>query len=141
MARKRARHEPGSEIHESSFTILHEECELPVKIRLARSGRKKVATYRIVAADSRMTRDGRFLETLGTYNPQAEPKEFTMKTDRVAYWLKQGAQPTETVRNLLRQDQFDRKLEAIEKGVPVESVGVERLPERKRKAKPAKKTG
>ncbi len=113
---------------------------MSVKIRLARSGRKKICTYRIVAADSRMTRDGRFLETLGTYNPQADPKEFTLKTDRVAYWLKQGAQPTETVRNLLRQDQFDRKIEAIDKGVPVDSLDVERLPERKRKAKPAKTT-
>lgn len=114
---------------------------MPVKIRLARTGRKKVATYRIVAADSRKTRDGRFLEMLGTYNPQADPKEFTLKADRVAYWLGKGAQPSETVANLLRQDRFEQKLEAIEKGVPAENAGAERLPERKRKAKPKKKSG
>jgi small subunit ribosomal protein S16 len=113
---------------------------LSVKIRLSRKGRNKVACYRVVAADSRMARDGRFLETLGTYNPQATPKEFTLKVDRVAYWLNKGAQPTETVANLLRQDQFKQKMEAIEKGVPAESVNVERLPERKRKAKPTKKS-
>jgi small subunit ribosomal protein S16 len=114
---------------------------LSVKIRLARTGRKKVACYRIVAADSRMTRDGRFLENLGTYNPQANPKEFTIKTDRVAYWISRGAQPTETVANLLKQDRFAQKAEAIDKGVPVETLELERLPERKRKAKPKKQAG
>ena len=113
---------------------------MSVKIRLARKGRNKVACYRIVAADSRMARDGRFLETLGTYNPQADPKEFTLKADRVAYWIKKGAQPTETVANLLRQDRFEQKMEAVEKGVPVDSLNVERMPERKRKAKPTKKS-
>jgi small subunit ribosomal protein S16 len=113
---------------------------LSVKIRLARKGRNKVACYRIVAADSRMARDGRFLETLGTYNPQAQPKEFTLKADRVAYWIKKGAQPTETVANLLRQDRFEQKIEAIDKGVAADSVGAERMPERKRKAKPTKKS-
>ncbi len=111
---------------------------MSVKIRLARTGRKKVACYRIVAADSRMTRDGRFLENLGTYNPQVEPKEFTLKTDRVAYWIKRGAEPTETVANLLKQDRFQEKYEAIEKGVPLETLELERLPERKRKSKPKK---
>ena len=114
---------------------------MSVKIRLARRGRNKVCCYRIVAADSRMARDGRFLETLGTYNPQAEPKEFTIKADRVAYWIKKGAQPTETVANLLKQDRFSQKVEAIEKGVPVDSLGLDRMPERKRKAKPKKKSG
>jgi small subunit ribosomal protein S16 len=114
--------------------VLREESALSVKIRLARTGRKKVCRYRIVAADSRMSRDGRFLENLGTYNPQATPKEFMVKTDRVAYWIKKGAQPTETVANLLKQDKYAQRAEAIEKGVPVEAI--ERLPERKRKAKP-----
>jgi small subunit ribosomal protein S16 len=112
---------------------------LPVKIRLARAGRKKLDRYRIVAADSRMKRDGRFLETLGIYNPQAEPKEFSIKAERVAYWISQGAQPTLTVKNLLRQDNFGEKMEAIGKGLDVATVNVERKAERKRKPKASKK--
>jgi small subunit ribosomal protein S16 len=103
-------------------------------IRLARTGRKKIARYRIVAADSRRSRDGRFLETLGTYNPQANPKEFKINNERVAYWIGQGAQPSETIANLLKQDRHSEKLAAVVKGVPVESIT--RLPERKRKTKP-----
>jgi small subunit ribosomal protein S16 len=112
---------------------------LPVKIRLARAGRKKVDRYRIVAADSRMSRDGRFLETLGSYNPQAQPKEFIIKTDRVAYWLSQGAEPTLTVKNLLIEERFEEKREALEKGLDVATLNLERKPERKRKAKSHKK--
>jgi small subunit ribosomal protein S16 len=112
---------------------------LPVKIRLARTGRKKVDRYRIVAADSRVARDGRFLENLGYYNPQSEPKEFVVKADRVAHWIDQGAQPTLTVANLLRQDRFEEKAEAIKKGLDVATVAVERKPERKRKPKTQKK--
>ena len=112
---------------------------MPVKIRLARTGRKKVCRYRIVAIDSRRSRDGRFLETLGTYNPQAVPKEFLIKTERVAHWVRNGAQPSETVRNLLKQDRFYEKYEALSKGIEPEKLNVERLPERKRKAKPKRK--
>lgn len=111
---------------------------MPVKIRLARVGRKKVTKYRIVAADSRMRRDGRFLETVGFYDPQTEPKTFSYKEDRVAYWLKNGAQPTLTVKNLLRQDRFQEKMEGIEKGLTAEQMNVERKPERSRKPKPKK---
>jgi small subunit ribosomal protein S16 len=110
---------------------------LPVKIRLARTGRKKVAQYRIVATDSRVQRDGRFLEILGSYNPMTQPKGFTFKTDRVAYWLKQGAIPTLTVKNLLKQDRFQEKLEAIGKGLNPDEIAIERKPERK--ARPKKK--
>jgi small subunit ribosomal protein S16 len=109
---------------------------LSVKIRLARTGRKKIVCYRVVVADSRTQRDGRFLENVGTYDPQANPKKFDLKVDRVAYWLKQGAQPTETVRNLLKQDRFNEKAEALSKGLDIASAGIERLPERKRKSKP-----
>jgi len=108
---------------------------LPVKIRLARTGRKKLARFRIVAADSRAKRDGRFLENLGFYNPQAEPKEFTIKSERIAWWLNQGAQPSVTVKNLLRQDNFSAKQEGLEKGLDEASLNVERRPERKRKTK------
>jgi small subunit ribosomal protein S16 len=109
---------------------------LSVKIRLARTGRKNVVRYRVVVADGRMKRDGRFLENVGVYNPQANPKTFQFKLDRIAYWLKQGAEPSETVSNLLKQDRAYEKMEALSKGVPLESMNIERLPERKRKAKP-----
>ena len=70
---------------------------MAVKIRLARGGRKKLARYRVVAADSRSPRDGRFIETLGYYNPQAEPKEFKLNAERIGYWMDQGAKPSDTV--------------------------------------------
>lgn len=111
---------------------------MPVKIRLARVGRNKVVKYRIVVADSRSKRDGLFLETIGTYDPQTEPKAFAYKSDRVAHWLKNGAQPTLTVKNLLRQDQFFAKMEGAEKGLTAEQMNLERKPERKRKPKPKK---
>jgi small subunit ribosomal protein S16 len=109
---------------------------LSVKIRLARTGRKKVVRYRVVVADSRMKRDGRFLENIGTYDPQANPKKFQFKLERVAYWLKQGAEPSETVANLLKQERAYEKIQGLAKGLSAESMNIERLPERKRKAKP-----
>lgn len=111
---------------------------MPVKIRLARVGRKKVMKYRVVAADSRMKRDGRFLETIGFYDPQAEPKVFSFKADRVSYWLKNGAQPSLTVKNLLNQDRFFEKMEGLEKGLAPEELNIERKAERERKPKPKK---
>ncbi|MBN1308954.1 MAG: 30S ribosomal protein S16 [Chitinispirillaceae bacterium] len=111
---------------------------MPVKIRLARMGRSKIAQYRIVAADSRMKRDGRFLETVGFYDPQTNPKTFKYKHDRVAFWLKNGALPTLTVKNLLRQDQFFVTAEGVAKGLTPEQMNVQRKPERRRKPKPKK---
>lgn len=111
---------------------------MPVKIRLARVGRSKLVKYRIVAADSRMKRDGRFLETVGSYDPEAQPKQFVINTERVAYWIKNGAQPTLTVKNLLKEDRFFEKTEGIEKGLTPEQLNIERKPERKRKPKPKK---
>ena len=101
-------------------------------------GRNKIAKYRIVVADSRSRRDGLFLETVGTYDPQTEPKTYRYEFDRVAYWIKNGAQPTLTVKNLLRQDQFFAKLEGSQKGLTPEQMNIERKPERKRKPKPKK---
>ena len=66
-----------------------------------RVGKKKQPTYRIVAADSRSPRDGRFIEIVGTYAPRSEPSEITVKGDKALEWLSKGAQPTETVRKLL----------------------------------------
>ena len=108
---------------------------MAVKIRLARGGRKKIATYRVVAADSRTQRDGKFLETVGYYDPQTTPKTFQFKADRVAYWIGKGATPTLTVKNLLKQDRFYEKYEQLKKGAGGEGVVLERRPERKRKPK------
>lgn len=73
-----------------------------VKIRLKRTGRKKLPFYQIVAADSRAPRDGKFLEIVGHYQPTAKPHAVTIKKDRVSYWMQTGAQPTDTVRSLIR---------------------------------------
>jgi small subunit ribosomal protein S16 len=76
---------------------------MAVKIRLARHGAKKRPFYRIVAAQNEAPRDGRFLEVLGTYNPLTEPITIDIKADRVRDWLSRGAQPSDTVRSLLRK--------------------------------------
>ena len=73
-----------------------------VRIRLRRMGAKKKPFYRIVVADKRSPRDGRFIETIGTYNPLTEPETVTLQVDRAAHWLSVGAQPTEAVARLLR---------------------------------------
>ncbi len=77
---------------------------MAVKIRLARYGAKKRPFYRIVVADGRYPRDGRFLETVGTYNPLKEPFEVTLKKDRIQYWLGTGAIPTDTVNSILKKE-------------------------------------
>ena len=77
---------------------------MAVKIRLARHGAKKRPFYRIVAADSESPRDGRFLEKLGTYNPLQDPALVVLDTDRVKYWIGQGATPTDTVRSILKRE-------------------------------------
>jgi small subunit ribosomal protein S16 len=73
-----------------------------VKLRLMRMGKKKQPTYRVVAADSRSPRDGRFIEIVGTYEPRADPSTITFDRERVVKWLSEGAQPTETVQKLLK---------------------------------------
>ncbi len=74
---------------------------MAVKIRLARRGRKKAATYDIVVADARAPRDGRFIEKLGTYNPNLNPAVINLDSERAFYWMMTGAQPTDTVRAML----------------------------------------
>ncbi len=74
-----------------------------VKIRLRRMGSKKAPFYRIVVADSRSPRDGRFIEELGTYNPLTDPAEIKVDAEKAQYWMKNGAQPTDTVKNLLKK--------------------------------------
>lgn len=75
-----------------------------VKIRLKRMGTKKRPFYRIVVADSRSPRDGRFIELVGTYDPRPQPSVVTLQEDRIRYWLDNGAQPTGTVGALLKKN-------------------------------------
>ncbi|MGI8940696.1 MAG: 30S ribosomal protein S16 [Actinomycetota bacterium] len=73
-----------------------------VKIRLMRVGKTKQPSYRVVVADSRSPRDGRITEAIGHYHPRQDPSEIVIKSDRAVYWLGRGAQPSNTVKNLLR---------------------------------------
>jgi small subunit ribosomal protein S16 len=77
---------------------------MAVKIRLKRIGAKKNPFYRVVVADSRYPRDGRFIEELGTYNPLADPAEVKIDNEKAAQWIKNGAQPTDTVKALLKKN-------------------------------------
>ena len=76
---------------------------MAVKIRLRRMGQKKAPFYRIVVADSRSPRDGRFIEQLGHYNPMTNPAGVEIDAEKAAQWIKNGAQPTDTVRALLKK--------------------------------------
>lgn len=76
---------------------------MAVKIRLKRIGAKKSPFYRVVVADSRYPRDGRFIEEIGTYNPLANPAEVKIDGEKAAQWIKNGAQPTDTVKSLLKK--------------------------------------
>ena len=76
---------------------------MSVTIRLTRAGTKKVPYYRVVAADHRSPRDGRFIEQLGVYDPLREPVEFRIDEERLAHWLRVGALPSQTVGELLRR--------------------------------------
>ncbi len=87
---------------------------MSVKIRLKRMGTKKVPFFRIVVADSRAPRDGRFIEELGYYNPLAEPKLVKIDNEKALEWMKKGAKPSETVERLFRDNGvFDQKEEQI----------------------------
>lgn len=82
---------------------------MSVKIRLKRMGSKKRPFYRIVVADSRSPRDGRFIETVGTYNPLTQPEQVTLKEEAIMGWLNNGAQPSDTVRNILSKEGIMKK--------------------------------
>lgn len=77
---------------------------MAVKIRLRRMGMKKNPIYRVIVADSRSPRDGKFIEEIGTYNPLVNPVEFKVDGEKVKEWIKNGAQPTETVKSLLKKN-------------------------------------
>ncbi len=77
---------------------------MAVKIRLKRMGANKKPFYRIVVADSRSPRDGRFIEEIGYYNPVSEPKQIKIDNEKAEKWLKNGAQPTDTVKDLFKKN-------------------------------------
>jgi small subunit ribosomal protein S16 len=79
---------------------------MAVVIRLARHGAKKKPFYRIVVADGESPRDGKYLENVGTYDPLIDPVKVTLKTERIQYWMGQGAKPSDTVRSLLKKEGF-----------------------------------
>jgi small subunit ribosomal protein S16 len=79
---------------------------MPVTIRLSRHGAKKHPFYRIVVADSRFPRDGRYIEQLGTYDPAPEPARVTVKLEKLESWLSKGARPTDTVAHVLKRAGF-----------------------------------
>lgn len=113
---------------------------MAVHLRLRRMGAKKRPFYRIVAADSRRARDGRFLENLGTYHPIYKPAEIKVVEERLTYWLDQGAKPSDTVRSLLTQIGFNEKYEKAKKGEDVSEVVLKTVVvERKKKTRKMKK--
>ena len=89
---------------------------MAVKIRLKRMGAKKSPFYRIVVADSRSPRDGRFIETVGTYNPVANPAEVKIDEELTLKWLQNGAKPSDTVRNLLSNEGIMEKFHNAKQG-------------------------
>ncbi len=93
-----------------------------VKIRLRRTGKTKQPSYRLVVADSRSPRDGKFIEIIGHYNPIRQPKVLEVKADRARYWLSVGAQPTETASKLLqRVNVLDAEGNVLPEAAPAEA--------------------
>jgi len=93
-----------------------------VKLRLKRMGKKDFPVYKIVAADSRSPRDGKFIDAVGLYDPKTHPMTINLKEDRVLYWLKNGAQPTPTVRSLLRRKGVTLRFHLMKKGLSSEDI-------------------
>lgn len=123
-----------------------------VKLRLRRIGKKKQPIYKIVAADSRAARTGKFLDTIGSYNPRTEPMTIEVNEDRLFIWLKRGAQPTDTLRSLLQRkglwlkwDLIRKKADdatvaaAMEKWQMLQAEKANRETERKERRKAARK--
>lgn len=114
---------------------------MAVRIRLKRLGAKKRPTYRFVAADSRMPRDGRIVETLGFYNPIEKPASIKVFEDKMTYWLDHGAIPSDTVSSLLKQVGFLKKYDLQKKGEDVSGMTLaETITERPKKRKSKKAT-
>ena len=125
---------------------------MAVKLRLKRMGAKQKPFYRIVAADSRSPRDGRFIETVGTYNPIKNPQEININEEKALSWLSKGAEPTDTVRSLFKEVGITKKFADSKKKTAKKETKkvekkevkaeVEKSPAKKTTAKkaPAKKT-
>jgi small subunit ribosomal protein S16 len=126
-----------------------------VRIRLRRVGRKKQPSYRIVVADSRSPRDGRYIEVIGFYNPRTQPATMTIKEDRALYWLQMGAQPSDPVRRIMDKLGTLARLERLHQGEAMEGLVAEAqaaaaasapispktsYPAQKKAAKPVEKT-
>ncbi len=90
---------------------------MAVKLRLKRMGKKRQPIYKVVAADVRSPRDGKFIEAIGLYNPKTDPATIDISEERALYWLGVGAQPTETVKNLLSKKGILLKKELIKRGL------------------------
>ena len=115
---------------------------MAVKIRLKRMGSKKKPFYRIVSTDSRNPRDGRFIDTLGYYNPQTDPAQIKVDEDAIFKWLERGAIPTESAQSILKQVGLIQKWQLLKQGIKkedvdakLEAMGVKMAPQ----AKPAPK--
>lgn len=93
-----------------------------VKLRLQRRGRKKLPVYKIVAADSRAPRNGRFIEAVGQYRPLESPTGITLDEERIMHWLRVGAQPTDTVRSLLSKEGIMLRFHLMRKGKTEEEI-------------------
>jgi small subunit ribosomal protein S16 len=96
-----------------------------VKIRLRRTGAKKQPSYRVVIADSRAPRNGRFIEIIGVYNPRTTPETVTINEERALHWLTVGAQPTEAVIRLLRNKGTMARFERLGQGESIEALVAE----------------
>jgi len=97
---------------------------LAVKLRLRRMGKKRQPIYKVVAADERAPRDGQIIEAIGLFNPITNPATVEIKADRALYWLGVGAQPTETVKNLLSKEGILYKKELLSSGLKEEEVAL-----------------
>lgn len=98
---------------------------MAVKLRLRRMGKKKQPIYKVVAADARAPRDGKFLEMIGLYNPLTNPHTVDINEERAMYWLNVGAQPTDTVKSLFRQKGIILKRELTRKGLSEDKIQAE----------------
>jgi small subunit ribosomal protein S16 len=97
---------------------------LAVKLRLLRMGKKRQPIYKVVAADVRSPRDGKIIESVGSYNPKTEPATVQLNEERTLYWLNCGAQPTTTVKNLLNKEGILLKRDLQKKGVSEEEIAL-----------------
>jgi small subunit ribosomal protein S16 len=107
-----------------------------VKIRLRRTGAKKQPSYRVVVADARAPRDGRFIEIIGHYNPRTEPVTVDIQEDRALYWLSVGAQPTETVQHLLKNLGTLERFASLKQGGELEKLAADAKASRERRGEP-----